>query len=235
MRWFKHPADMSAYPLVARVRSEFGNTGYAAICLMFEKVTASWEYNEEQPAPPSLSLPLRDWKELTAFSPKKFKNFVEICQEENFFCIKNEGKMLTVAIPILLKWRDDYTQKKMRKSGQTPDNNPPNSALQQQKETEEEKRQNNRASRFTQEEEIQCKNVLRRQGIEPTSPRGDYCLRQAMVKATENPAGYLVGTFKKNPSFGSEYADSTWERGKEPMSTKDIFTQLAARRNNGTG
>lgn len=158
-----------------------------------------------------------------------------MCQEENFFYIEIEGKMLTVNIPILRKWRDDYTQKQMRKSGQSPDNLPSSSALQQQKETEEEKRQNNRPAQFSQEEEIQCKNALCRQGIEPASPRGNYCLRQAMAKATENPAGYLVGTFKKNPNFGAEYADSTQERGNGPMSAKDILTQLAARRNKDTG
>jgi len=120
VRWFKHPADLSTYPLFAKIRSEFGNSGYAGICLMFEKVTASWMGRKGQMEPPSLSLPMRDWRVLTGFSPKKFQNFVELCQEEDFFLIKNEGKMLTVEIPILLKWRDDYTQKQMRESRCSP-------------------------------------------------------------------------------------------------------------------
>lgn len=187
-----------------------------------------------QMEPPSLSLPMRDWRALTGFSPKKFQNFVELCQEEDFFLIKNEGKMLTVEISILLKWRDDYTQKQMRESGQTPDILPKNSGLQQHKETEEEKRQNNTAPPFSPTEQAQCIKVLRDQGIDPSSPRGQHCLKRVLTKASENPAGYLVGTFRKNPNFGSEYGDDTWERGKGPMLARDILSELATRQRKDT-
>jgi len=224
MRWFKHPAEMAAYPLVAKVRSEFGNLGYAAVCLMLEKVTASWECKKESPTMPELSLPLRDWKELTGFSLKKFQKFVEICQDETFICIEVEEKLLRVKIPILLKWLDDYTQKQMRKSGQTQDEVPTNAVIQQQEEPEKLKRQNNTMKSWPAKMEQDLRRILLKNEISPDSKRGEFCIVQALSKAKNNPAGYLIGTLKNDPDFGK---DAEWSSGERQYGTKSAGEILA--------
>ena len=224
MRWFKHPADMAAYPLVAKIRSEFGSLGYAAVCLMLEKVTASWEYKKESPTMPELLLPMRDWKELTGFSLKKFQKFMEICQDDTFICIEIEGKLLRVKIPILLKWRDDYTQKQMRKSGQTQEEVHTNSAVQQQEEPEELKRQNNTMKSWPAKMEQDLRRILLKNGISPDSKRGEFCIVQALSKARDTPVGYLIGTLKNDPDFGK---DAEWNSGERQYGTKSVGEILA--------
>lgn len=205
--------------------------GYAAICLIFEKLTAAWEYDEDNPTIPSLSLPWRDWKELTGFSPQKFKNFVEVCQYDAFISIHEEGKLLRIEIPILLKWRDEYTGKKMRKSGQSSDNVRPKFALQQQKETEEEKIQNNTKTPLSPSAEKAARKVLWKHNIDPNSARGEYCLDYVAQKAKDNPAGYLVGTLKSDPHFGlEESTPSSYERGNGPQHVADIIKQISIKR-----
>lgn len=238
MRWYKQYSDFARQPAVTAIRNEFGHHGYAALILTMEAMTAIYRDDDTDPERPTpeLTLTQREWRNITNFSPQKLQRFWEICEKSGLFLIKKSEKAITIEMPIMLKLigkkKNNGSKKEAFLSEKIPTKRTPE---QQQKETEEEKRQNNRPAQFSQEEEIQCKNVLRRQEIDPNSPRGNYCLRQALTKATENPAGYLVGTFKKNPNFGSEYAGSTWERGNGPMSAKDILTQLAVRRNEDTG
>ena len=225
MRWFMHPVDLSTHPAVSLVRSEFGNHGYGAICRIMEEVAGSWNIKEgESSRMPRLALPKKDWQQITEFSPKKFQKFLEICQKSSFFSIENEGKLISIEVTILLKLLDEYSKKQLRKSGVNPDNLLTISAVQQQEKPEEKIRQQRQGA--TSENKKAIREVLRRHGIDPDSRRGESCMAHALEKATDNPAGYLVGTLGKNADFGKDAEWSSGERHYGTKSTGEILANL---------
>ena len=173
MRWFTHPHNLWLYPMVAEVRAELGLHGYAAVCLILERVAEVWNIKKgDPPTMPELSLPFRDWQRLLEFSPKKFQKFMEICQNDSFIHMKIEQKMVCVKAPILLEWRDEYTDKQLQKSRQAPDSLGIKSGIHKQIEPDVNKRQNNTISSLSPAKEKEVRKVLRQSGIDPDSHRG---------------------------------------------------------------
>lgn len=233
MKWFKHPKNLWGHPVVAEIRGELGIHGYGAVCLILEKIAGPWKHNPKDAVVPFLALPMKEWQQLLGFSPKKFKKFMEICENPDFIQLKIDRKMIRVEAAILLIYHDEYSRKRKENSGQTPESARTNSSTDIHIESEVRKKQNNTHQGLNPNQMQDVRKVLMKYGIAPESPRGEYCLAYAAEKG-ENPAGYLTGTLKNNPDFGSEYgAVSAVPRNNNgyPLPASEILDTLSLLKN----
>ncbi len=133
MKWFKHISTTYQDEKIAKVIDVLGIEGYGFWWRMLEVVAEKMENNETE-----ISYPIKYFANIFGFSEKKFEKFLKIFQSFEIFFVNFEKKqnnfskksqtVVTVNIPNLLKYRDEYTEKKCRKSGQTPDTIGTNSA-----------------------------------------------------------------------------------------------------------
>jgi hypothetical protein len=61
------------------------------------------------------------WGKFAGISGKKFRKFAGILEEKKLIILKNGNLVTDINIPNLLKFRDEYSAKKSRKSGQNPE------------------------------------------------------------------------------------------------------------------
>lgn len=144
MKWFKHISTTYQDEKIAKVIEVLGIEGYGFWWRMLEVVAEKMEKNETE-----ITYPIKYFANIFGFSEKKFEKFLKIFQSFEIFCVNFEKKQenfskksqvyVTVNIPNLLKYRDEYTERKNKKSGVCRDINEINSAP----ETEEELRINN--------------------------------------------------------------------------------------------
>lgn len=126
MKWFKHISTTYQDEKIAKVIDVLGIEGYGFWWRMLEVVAEKMENNETE-----ISYPIKYFANIFGFSEKKFEKFLKIFQSFEIFFVNFEKKqnnfskksqtVVTVNIPNLLKYRDEYTEKKSRKSEQTPD------------------------------------------------------------------------------------------------------------------
>ena len=55
------------------------------------------------------------WGSFTGISPKKFKKYAGILEEKKLISMKNGNKNITINVPNILKYRDEYTRKESNK------------------------------------------------------------------------------------------------------------------------
>lgn len=235
MHWFKHYSDFSRHPVAIALRNEMGMCGYSALLLVLERITAAYRYRKGMPSPvPSLTLTQKEWQKTTDFSPRKLQIFLDICENLEFFSIEKSEKTICIEAPILLSLLDESTRKILKKSGINPDEYRNPSKTKKQEEPEEIKRQNNSTFPISRTVESDIRRVLVKHGVSPDSRRGEYCMDYALGRARDNPAGYLVNIFAKNPNFGQEYADITQRQNTGPVSMGELMPSMLERmaRNN---
>lgn len=102
---------------ISAVVDELGMEGYGfwwrILEVVAEKTDESGEY--------SACFSAKKWGNFFGFSAKKFENFVRIFQKNKIFDVEFSENMVTVSIPNLLKYRDEWSRKKSRNSGETPE------------------------------------------------------------------------------------------------------------------
>jgi len=135
MRWFKHLTTSSRDEKLMRLRDEFGVEGYGLYWLVLELIAEQCTANNNKVF---IELSPRNWRKTTEISPKKFQLFLTFTQEISLFSVEKSEKLIKVSCPNLLKYRDEYTRKKGKNSGQTPDNVAPETETETETETEEE-------------------------------------------------------------------------------------------------
>ena len=173
---------------------------------------------------PRLSLPIKDWRNITDFSPQKFEKFLEICQHESFLCSEYDGKVIHITMPIMFEYMDNYSRKICSKSGVSTESLPTASRLQQQENPDVYKRQNN-TQNCSPQMERDIRKILLQNGIEPDSKLGEFCRDHVLAKAKNNPAGYLRTIFASNPNFGREEVGLflPTEKLNEPTAIADLL------------
>ncbi len=117
-----------------------GLEGYGFYWFMLETVASLLESEGK----PEVTYSVRKWSSILALPPQTFKKLMQNCCESGLvscefrkssgellheFEGRNNEVLLTVKIPNLLKYRDEYSSKKKSKSGQTPKENPDNVPL----------------------------------------------------------------------------------------------------------
>lgn len=118
MRWFKHLTGAHHDERMARLVTELGLEGYGFYWLVLETVAGQIEPGSNHT---SLGYPITHWRKITGLSLKKLRKFVEICAELGIFTADFSENLLTINIPNILKYRDEWSRKKGGNSGVTPE------------------------------------------------------------------------------------------------------------------
>ena len=61
------------------------------------------------------------WGKFCGISAKKFRNFADILAEKKLINLKNGNNDIEIEVDKLLKYRDEFTKKKSKKSGVDPE------------------------------------------------------------------------------------------------------------------
>lgn len=133
MRWMKHLANARHDEKMALLLDEHGPTGYGVYWLIIEiigeKVTDFCT---------KVEYPERFWRRNLGVSYKKLKLFLDFFEKNKLLFVENNGNLITIDCPNILKYRDEYTDKQIKKSGQAPDTIGTKSPSETDTETEEE-------------------------------------------------------------------------------------------------
>lgn len=110
--------DCAQDPKIRQVRAEFGNDGYAAYWLIVETISAS--FTRQNPIS-EITFAAKTWAKICEISPKKLQKFLEFSQKINLLSYKVHQELISIKVPNLLKYGDEYTGKKNALSGQNPE------------------------------------------------------------------------------------------------------------------
>lgn len=124
------------------------------------------------------------------------------------FC-QNEGNKIIIKAVILLELKDETTRKRIKNSGMSQESIRNNSGLDTDKEAEVYKEQNK--TPFSARETQGIFSVLRQNNTDPERPRGMALIAYLKKKRPNNPAGYLVGILKENPTFDPQQDGGQYE------------------------
>ncbi len=118
MKWFRHQTDSHTDEKLALLQAEFGLEGYGFYWLTLEIIAKQMEPGSDKTF---VEYPISFWRKSYEFSSKKLRKFAEFCSEFEIFTIKFSEKSLTIDCPNLLKYRDEWSRKKNKNSGVTPE------------------------------------------------------------------------------------------------------------------
>jgi len=117
MRWIKHLSSARNDPVMKLLLAEFGFEGYGLYWNILEIIAENLDYRNTT----SATMTAKQWCNSVKISPKKFQKILVFCSENNCFSFKNNQKLITINCPKLVKYRDEYSRKQGKKSGQAPD------------------------------------------------------------------------------------------------------------------
>jgi hypothetical protein len=112
MRWIKHLTAASEDEKIAHLIAEYGHAGYGLWWLVCEAVARQLEGDN-----PEVTYPLTKWSHLLSLRGSHVMSRLVTLQVTGLVTVERHGYDVTVRIPNLLKYRDEYS----RKSGQTPE------------------------------------------------------------------------------------------------------------------
>lgn len=118
MRWLKHLTDAHADEKMAMLRAEAGFEGYGFYWFILERIAKQIDGDDGKT---SLTYPIKFWSSLAGVSTRVLKRLAETCAKLDLFSVKFSGNLMTIDCPNILKYRDEWTKKKVRNSGATPE------------------------------------------------------------------------------------------------------------------
>lgn len=128
MRWFKHMAGSWDDEKLAGLVDQHGLEGYGFWWRVVEIVGEAMDENGKT----SITLSVRRWCNLIGIRPQTLAKLMRNADEIGLFCAsfaevshkerkRSEDVLLTVNIPNLLKYNDEWTRKKRKNSGVAPE------------------------------------------------------------------------------------------------------------------
>lgn len=118
MKWFKHLTASHTDEKLALLQAEFGLEGYGFYWLTLEVIAKQMEPGSDKTF---VEYPITFWRKTYGFSPKKLRKFVAFCSEFEIFSVEFSEKSMRVDCPNLLKYRDEWSNKKRKNSGVAPE------------------------------------------------------------------------------------------------------------------
>ncbi|MDY6895183.1 MAG: hypothetical protein SVO01_07200 [Thermotogota bacterium] len=125
---------------LCQILDEFGLEGYGAYWIILEIISEKMT-KETTENNCFVELSEKNWRKFLPFSPKKFRKFVNFLQKIEVFLVKINKKnsdLITIENRNLLKYRDEYTRKPHKMSGQCQEQLPKKSHLDTETETDTE-------------------------------------------------------------------------------------------------
>lgn len=121
MRWFKHLAASANDEKIARLMAAAGLEGYGfwwrIVEIVAEKIGDKPGENDET----SVTFPAKKWGSLLELRPDKFRKLAKLCQNCGLFQVNFSENSITINMPNILKFRDEWTRKKTRNSRVAPE------------------------------------------------------------------------------------------------------------------
>lgn len=121
MRWFKHMTASADDEKLSRLKDAFGLEGYGFWWSVTEIVAAKLGDDEGETF---AEFSPKKWGNSLGISPKKFQMLAEFCANLGLFSIEYSENLIRVNMPNILKYRDEYTERQHKKSGQNRDKLP---------------------------------------------------------------------------------------------------------------
>ncbi len=117
MRWLKHMTSTWDDEKIAAVVDELGLEGYGFWWRILEIIATQLDENSIT----SCEYSSKKWGSFFNFSAKKFEKFVKVFQNSGILQAEFFKNSIRISMPNLLKYRDEWTKKKAKNSGETPD------------------------------------------------------------------------------------------------------------------
>lgn len=121
MRWFKHLTATWQDEKIAELIEEFGLEGYGFYWRILEIIAG----NMDEKCQTFASFSPKVWGKFCGISAKKFQKLAESMAKLRLFFVKvsekNSKTIITIDCPNLLKYKDEWTKRKSRKSRVTPE------------------------------------------------------------------------------------------------------------------
>jgi len=108
MRWFKHLTSSWDDEKLAAVVAEHGLEIYGFWWRLLEIIGKQMTKERESCCTYSPKV----WAKFCGIYPKKFKKFCILLEKENLIILKNSDSSITISIPNMLKYRDEFTSRK---------------------------------------------------------------------------------------------------------------------------
>lgn len=118
MRWFKHMTNSIDDEKISKLVDECGLEGYGFFWRVLEMIAAQVDDDGKN----YCSYSKRAWCNKLAIKHQTWSKLIASCDQAGLFEVSDDGQMITLKSPNILKYRDEYSKKKGRKSGQCPDN-----------------------------------------------------------------------------------------------------------------
>ena len=118
MRWLKHMTATRQDEKVAAFVSKCGHEGYGFYWMLLETVAAQIEKGSDNC---SVTYPLTTWSRLLYCHHNRVSKYLSHLEVVGLVTVKWGSSDITVKIPKLLKYRDEYTSRIGRMSGESPD------------------------------------------------------------------------------------------------------------------
>lgn len=107
MRWFKHLAESPDDEKLADILTVYGPEGYGVWWLMVEVVAKQMDKTLRC----EVAYPVGVWSKKCFVSKRKTLEFLQVFAEKKLIFLKESEKNISVEIPNLLKFRDEYSQR----------------------------------------------------------------------------------------------------------------------------
>lgn len=126
MRWFKYLTTTSNDEVIAELLDRFGAAGMGVRDLILERIAQQMSDSDKASARYSM----KNWLQICRISSKKFKEIIEFLSNRGKLSIVYDGEYLEIECPNLLKYRDEWSERKKKtreplgsNSGETPEEN----------------------------------------------------------------------------------------------------------------
>lgn len=116
MKWFKHISTSYNDEKLSQMTDMLGMEGYGFWWRTLEVVAEKMDETNNY----SCSFSSKKWGSFYGFSAKKFEKFARIFEKFSLFSVEILENSITVSIPNLLKYKDEWSKKKAKISGVTP-------------------------------------------------------------------------------------------------------------------
>jgi hypothetical protein len=181
MRWFKHLTCSHDDEKLCLLADRLGMKGYGSWWILLERIAQQVTEDKE----PKLRISLRSCADVLRMYVSCCRDVLSVLNELNLIhCEYIDDKTVQLSVPNLIKYRDEYTDKKMRRKAKSPDTVGTQSGANRasETETETETETDKEIPPYVPPEGGQCEAGKNGKEKKPSKPRGPKLVYSAQVE-----------------------------------------------------
>lgn len=117
MRWIKHLTESWDDEKISDAVFDGGLEIYGLYWRILEIIGKQMDHSPKT----SCSYPPKVWGKFAGISAKKFQKLSNILEQKKLIISEIDGRNLYISAPNLLKYRDEFTKKRIREGQKNPD------------------------------------------------------------------------------------------------------------------